>query len=678
MNRFHFLLLSLATLVFAPAPASAAVNFTLSQTAVSNLFSGALDIQITGLTNGEPVILQKFLNHNGDLTVDAGEQLVAQFKLVEGQVTRIGGVRNKNVPGDNDETADGVINETFDLSDTRDFQHHVGSYLFRLSSPTANFTPILRPFAVTNSTLGQAVTGTVAGGANALVILLKPTNDGGEPFAGGFADAAGAFSISCAPGSYQVIAAKPGMITDFGAGPSVTVNASANANVNFSLTTAASQTFTGTLTNAVSGGVLPGVQVRMESATGLFAVGYTDDQGNFSMGLTPGQWSLEVDEKALAALGFVAPDNGPSFDTSGGVPPNQVIAMQPTTALFYGFFREGGTVNPIAAMPFEARIQNGSLSGQGRTGTDGYYTVGVVAGTWSVGPENDALAARGILASSTNTTIAGGQAVRVDFASRTVTAHLTGQVVDNFGVPLNNFTLVVQPVPLASNGAGSYYPSTDATGNFDIGLSAGTWNIHLEIQQAAASNLVSFSIERVVVDNVNQSGLIFVAYRSTHQITGFVREGSTGVTNVQLYAGTTLNGTNYMNPATYTDANGNYVMKVINGSWNVQLNNFDINQRGFFSAADQVVNAGGTANFPLTRYSNVITLSNLSRIGNQFSLQATGDTGRNYVLEMTTNLRAPIAWTPVATNFQSGANFQATDNQATGPARYYRMRVQTQ
>ncbi|MEY4202061.1 MAG: hypothetical protein RLZZ265_3801, partial [Verrucomicrobiota bacterium] len=128
MNRFHFLLLSLATLVFAPAPASAAVNFTLSQTAVSNLFSGALDIQITGLTNGEPVILQKFLNHNGDLTVDAGEQLVAQFKLVEGQVTRIGGVRNKNVPGDNDETADGVINETFDLSDTRDFQHHVGSY----------------------------------------------------------------------------------------------------------------------------------------------------------------------------------------------------------------------------------------------------------------------------------------------------------------------------------------------------------------------------------------------------------------------------------------------------------------------------------------------------------------------------------------------------------------------
>jgi hypothetical protein len=262
-----------------------------------------------------------------------------------------------------------------------------------------------------------------------------------------------------------------------------------------------------------------------------------------------------------------------------------------------------------------------------------------------------------------------------------VTAHLTGQVVDNLGVPLTNFTLVVQPVPLVRSGAGSYYPSTDALGNFDIGVSGGTWNIALESGRTAASNLVSFSIERVVVDGVNQSGLIFVAYRSTQQITGFVGEGSTGIPNVQMYGGATINGTNYYTGESYTDASGNYVLKVVNvvnGSWNVQLNNYDLNQRGFFSANDQTVIAPGTANFSLTRYSNLITLGSLSRIGNQFSLQATGDTGRSYVLDVTTNLRAPIVWSPVATNFQSGANFQATDNAATGPARYYRMRVQQQ
>ena len=677
MRFLHSLALALLTLAAFITPASAAVNFTLSQSAVSNLFTGTLDIQITGLTNGEPVLLQKFVDVNNNGVVDAGEQLVAQFKLVEGQVSRIGGVRNKNVPGDADELADGVINETLDFSNSTDFQHHVAPYLFQVSSPTANFAPILRPFAVTNSTLGQAVTGTVTGGSYALVILLKPNADGGAPFAGGFADAAGAFSISCQPGTYQAIAAKPGMLYNFGGAPSVTLTAGVNANVNLALT-ASSQNFTGTLTNAVSGGVLPGVQIRAQSSAGLFAVSYTDPQGNFSIGLTPGQWTVELDEVALVSLGYVAPDQEVNVDTTGGVPASQVIPVQPATALFYGNFREGGTLNGISAFPIGANLSGGNSSGRGLTDAAGYYTIGVVAGSWSIGPENNALTTRGILANSTNTTIADAQALRVDFLSRTVTAHLTGQVVDNFGVPLTNFTLVAQPVPLTPGGGNSYYPSTDAAGNFDIGLTAGTWNIHLEIQQAAASNLVSFSIDRVVVDNVNQSGLIFVAYRSTQQITGFVRDGTTGVTNVQLYGGTTINGTNYINPATYTDANGNYVMKVVNGSWLVQVNNFDLNQRGFFSADNQTVpisNAAGTANFSLTRYSNVITLGNLSRIGNQFSLQATADTGRTYVLEVTTNLRAPISWTPVATNVQSGANFQATDNAATGSARYYRMRV---
>lgn len=538
MRLLRFLPLVALACALATNSASAAVNFTLSQTAVSNLFTGMLDIQITGLTNGEPVLLQKYADLNRNGGVDAGEPLLAQFKLVEGQVTRIGGVRNKNVPGDADELADGVINETFDFSDARDFQHHVGAYLFRVSSPSANFAPLLRPFSVTNSTLGQAVTGTVAGAPNALVVLLQASNGGGEPFAGGFTDNAGAFTISCPPGGYQVLAVKPGMIADFSAAPSVMVNANANANANLTLTTAASQSFTGTLTNAVSGGVLPGVQVRMQSAAGLFPVGYTDDQGNFSVGLTPGQWSLEVDESALAPLGFVATQNSPTFDTTGGVPPSQVIAMQPATALFYGFFRENGTMNPIAAMPFEAHAQNGNLFGTGLTAPNGYYTVGVVAGNWSIGPDSDALTARGILASSTNTTIAVGQAVQVDFVSRPVTAHLTGQVVDNFGAPLANFPLVVQPVPFPPGGAGSFYPATDASGNFNVGVSAGTWNIALESERTAASNLVSFSINREVVDNVNQSGLIFVAHHVTRQITGFVREtNTTGITNVQIYGG---------------------------------------------------------------------------------------------------------------------------------------------
>ena len=37
--------------------------------------------------------------------------------------------------------------------------------------------------------------------------------------------------------------------------------------------------------------------------------------------------------------------------------------------------------------------------------------VGVIAGAWNIGPDDKALTARGILASSTSATIAAGQAV---------------------------------------------------------------------------------------------------------------------------------------------------------------------------------------------------------------------------------------------------------------------------
>ncbi len=675
MNRKLLLAVLSAALVLGTT-VSAQVNFTLSQPAVSNLFSGPLGLTLSGLNIGETVVLQKFMDANDNGQVDAGEPLLGQFVLTEGQVTSLGGVRNKSVPGDTDGTANGTITETIDFSDPRDFQHHVASYVFRASSPAGRFTNDVR-FAVTNSTLGQGVTGTVSGAPNAFIILLKATSDGAEPFAGGIANGAGGFSISCPPGDYQVLATKNGMVTDFGSAPMVTVGAGSSANVTISLSPA-NQTITGTLTNT-AGGVLPGVQLRLQSATGLFVLGYSDSQGHFSLPVTAGVWSPEVEDAALPLLGMVGTEQLPEIDTTGGSVAGVVLGLQPATALFYGNFRDGANQAGITNIPISANLQQNSLRSSGMTDADGYYTVGVVAGMWNLGPSDKALLERGILANGTNTTITAGQAVRVDFTSRVVTAHLTGRVVDNFGVPLTNFTLVVQPVPLVSSGAGSYYPATDAQGNFDVGLSGGTWNIALESERTAASNLVSFSVDLVVQDNVNQTGLNFVAYRATQQITGFVRDGATGVTNVQMYGGAAINGTNYLTGASYTDGGGNYVLKVVNASWNVSLNNGDLNRRGFRSENNQTVpinNADGVANFSLTRYSNLVTLTNASHQGSVFNALVLGEPGRAYVVEVTTNVRNPVSWTPVTTNVQNGPNFPFSDNQAAVGPRYYRARIQ--
>ncbi len=172
MKRILLLPLLLVSLAFAPVSPAADVIFTLSESAVSNLFTGTLNLTITGLTDQEPVVLQKFIDANNNGLVDAGEPLVGQFKLVEGQVTKIGGVRNSNVPGDSDGLTNGVITEAFDFSDPTDFAHHIAPYLFRVSSPSGRFPAQVRPFAVTNTPLAQGVTGTVSGAPNAFIILL--------------------------------------------------------------------------------------------------------------------------------------------------------------------------------------------------------------------------------------------------------------------------------------------------------------------------------------------------------------------------------------------------------------------------------------------------------------------------------------------------------------------------
>src|SRR6266702_5689868 len=59
----------------------AAVGFTVTPSAVSNTYSGTITLQVTGLTNTETVVVQKFLDANTNGLIDAGDILGQQFQL---------------------------------------------------------------------------------------------------------------------------------------------------------------------------------------------------------------------------------------------------------------------------------------------------------------------------------------------------------------------------------------------------------------------------------------------------------------------------------------------------------------------------------------------------------------------------------------------------------------------
>src|SRR5258707_11916450 len=95
-----YVCLSAALALFAGGNAHAAVAFTVTPSAVSNTYSGPITLQVTGLTNTETVVVQKFLDLNTNGVVGGADTLVQQFTLQDGVASVIGGGTNRNVPGD--------------------------------------------------------------------------------------------------------------------------------------------------------------------------------------------------------------------------------------------------------------------------------------------------------------------------------------------------------------------------------------------------------------------------------------------------------------------------------------------------------------------------------------------------------------------------------------------------
>src|ERR1051326_1925057 len=114
-----------------------AASLTVAPSSVSNTYSGTITLQVTGLTNGETVVVQKFLDANTNSAVDNGDLLVQQFQLTDGQASVFHdgatAVTNLNVPGDLDSTG-GQITATWNLRGSGFEQAIVGKYLFKLSS----------------------------------------------------------------------------------------------------------------------------------------------------------------------------------------------------------------------------------------------------------------------------------------------------------------------------------------------------------------------------------------------------------------------------------------------------------------------------------------------------------------------------------------------------------------
>jgi hypothetical protein len=545
------------------AHAGRLVTFAVTPACVSNTFGGQITLQIGLLNTGETVVVQKFLDANTNGVIDAGDLLVQQFQLTDGQANVIGGVTNINVPGDWNPT-NGVITTPLNLQISGFEQQWVGQYAFKLFSPPGLFVPVTNLFNVTNAPYAQSFTGVVrSGGANvpnAIVELLMGSGGNMNPVAGAVADSSGNYTIKAAPGTYTLAAFASNYVCDLTAAAGLTLITNATIATNLNLIPATCD-ISGQIVDAGNTNVgLPGLFIGWQK-NGLMAVGFTDTNGNFNVPVTSGQWKYGHDLQAIDSHGYLGLENKPRVDTSTGSVAGVTIALAPATALIYGIIRDAQG-HPLAGVRlFGDEDDNNALyRGDATTDQNGNYAIAANADIWNANIDMDFTTFANYVFSQglADTNLAAGQALELDFTALLGTNQITGQVRDYTNAPV---AVVGVHCDASLNGTNfSQQTDTDGNGCYVLNVVNGIWDVAVSCNGGDSGDTLSQLGYQCVSDQSavisGQNGEVnFTVYpigmmalsqpaRPSPTQFGFNLYGSAG-TNYTIWASTNLSVTNW-------------------------------------------------------------------------------------------------------------------------------------
>jgi len=582
--------------MLALVPAGHAATVVVNPPTVQNDTETQVTLTVSGLAAGQSVAVDRHVDVNTNGTIDAGEPVVQHFVLTDGQVPLIGGQRNINVPGDDNLAVDGTIQAQFPYPGVASLERIAAPYLYRVSDPSSHESLGTAPFTVLqNTALTQGLHGTITAAGSgqplqyAMVALIAD-----NLVSGTVTDGSGAYTLYAPPGAYVLIPVSFGYVADFAAG-ATEVMSSQFTQKNVALTTA-NLTVSGSVTDEASPGLgLPGLFVLLESSDG-FAAGFTDASGNYAARVTPGMWRISPEQENAALLGYVGTRDETQTNVTGDLTRN--FTLKKTTALVYGTV-QNSLSQPVLGLQMRSHDQS-NYEASGRTfGPDGRYAIGVLAGTWRIGPDENDSAAQGYLPQAATLTLQDGQALRHDFTLQAlnVTAHVSGRLLR--GSPSGEGVTDVHATACQQGQGSCLSTPTGTDGSFELGLFAGTWNVGFSSQELAQQNLVGPVLTVTVVDGVDQTGLVAVALPATAHINGMVQDAqSNRISGLDIFASAMIGGADYY-AGSQTDTNGNYSLLVADGSWNVGIDCGDLSVRGYNCAenlpvvinhADEVVN----------------------------------------------------------------------------------------
>jgi hypothetical protein len=401
-------------------PLPPVVTLAVSPSLVTNNFSGNITLVVNGLTNGQTVRVCRFyLVSDPEAAHLSLDPLLESFTVTDGQAPAIGGIRNVNVPGDDDGATNGRVQVNLPflggLGGVGDGA--IGSFVFLVTDPSGGFSPLTQTLTVAQKFLPQGVTGQVTAGGQpvpgALVTLIPQSGPGGVTAP---VDSNGGFTLYAPAGGYNLYALKGGLVGG-SAGTALTIATNQMA-TNNPVLAASSLTISGGVVDAANGAGLAGIPVLAQSTNGSVSAAFTDLNGLYALPAAAGQWSLKPDGGDLSRAGYLALEAGRTITVTNSSVTNVTLSLPKAGALIYGTIA-GTNHTPIVGATFYALASAGSFGAGGASmAPNGNFALGVLAGTWSVGADSGPLSALGFSpVAATNVTVTTGQAVPVNFSA---------------------------------------------------------------------------------------------------------------------------------------------------------------------------------------------------------------------------------------------------------------------
>ena len=589
------------------------------------------------------------------------------------------------MPGDEDLTANGQITVNLTPSLGAEIGRLAGQQLIRVSSPTSAFTAFTQTLTISQSSYGQSVSGNVTDGTNPLPyagVFLVSTSSNGKFVLGAHADTFGHYTLSAPAGSYRIVAAKTGYLSNFGSALSVSLTAGSTPTQNIPLTPATTSV-SGKVADANSGTGLGGVQLLISNSSGLTGIACTNADGTYSIPVTASQWSFNVSAISLTHLGYVTFQNqssAPTPNTTGGAASGVNIGLPKVTSLVYGTVTNSATV-PQAGISVEASDGTSTYYSAASTDSNGYYVLGTTTGSWYVSIPNDSPGLSGyIVPTGQSLSLTTGQAAQQNFTLTSVTSNLQG-VVTNNGIPASG-------IQIGASNQTTYQwiqTTTAADGSFNLGVLPGTWSVQLETTSADSNNLVGPSLVYTISNGQTISSISYQVVNGTSLINGVVNNSSSNpITNAFVNAYTIIGGTTYT-AGSQTDSSGNYSFPVINGTWHVgvsangysspnqisltisgsgQTHNFTLGNAPVITSqpTPQSVQTGQTANF-------TVAASGSSPLTYQWQVSSNGGTTWTTLgNDSTYNVSTPGTLSITTNTGLNGNNYQCIISNSYGQA----------